>query len=219
MENRKYFDWIIANVQDSKIKPHSKLHPQTGQETAMYHLNHMVRIGGQYETIETAKKAMQLMKRHPYPSGAAPPGFSSELENSQVQLFGDYLKEFTVTFSNEQRLITPEDFFGKVFLRLRPGQNGYLPYLARECHKVLGNAITIGCQKAEAISRDNRERREFLSTDLKNTMNLMEKKITQDINDEVWTKDFKIEKETTEGRICLHDHKSHFMRGKDWALG
>ena len=97
----------------------------------MYHLNHMIRIGGQYESTDDARYALNRAKSNPC---GANPGSPSELENPQVQLFGDYLNEFTVTFSNDQRLISAEDFFDKVFPRLRPGAQDqvYLPGLYRD---------------------------------------------------------------------------------------
>lgn len=135
MVNRKYYDWIMANVErDPKVKQYTKAHPVTGEEKAMYHLNHMVRIGGQYENMDDARVALNRAKANPNHSRPAHPNPASEPEGSQVQLFGDYLNEFTMTFSNDQRLISAEDFFNRVFPRLRPGAQDqvYLPALYRD---------------------------------------------------------------------------------------
>lgn len=145
MENRKYFDWIMANVEkDPKIKEYTKVHPQTAQDITMYHLNHLVRVGGQYETMDDARVAINHVKKGPKPR----PSGVTEAEGSQVRLFGDDLKNFTVVLHGEQRLISAEDFFNKVFPRLRPGTQDqvYLPALYRDhiqTNGELGELLTL----------------------------------------------------------------------------
>ncbi len=128
MEKAKYLQWLIANVdEDVNVRECQREHPQTGQIETMYPLNHLVRIGAQYESLDAARTAINRTIN----SANAPVRTRSDGSSDQVQLFGTPLDSITVSDNKGQRWITIADFFKYVFPRLRPSQQGYLPCIYR----------------------------------------------------------------------------------------
>lgn len=118
------------------------------------------------------------------------------------QSFKAKLDSITINW-NKQRWITITDFFDHVFLRLRPSQQGYLPCIARDCAFVLGNAVQIGCKRVEAISEGARDRRQSLSKDFKNTMKLMEERVTEEIDTGSWDRNVILPEQTKAGYVYM----------------
>lgn len=199
MEKAKYLEWLIDNVNaDPQVNAREQGHPQTGEMVQMYPLNHLVRVAGQYENLHVARTAVNdEIKR----------GLKNKVRHeadSEARLFGISLDSTTVTDNKGQRWITILDFFEQIFSRLRPNQQArYLPCIARECALVFGNAVQIGCKRVEAISESARDRRQSLSEDFKGTMNLMEDRITEDINTESWLRNLETPKETKAGYVYM----------------